>query len=91
MCSSLRNRVLQDKREKGGWAGRGRDQAEAEERRERERNVGQFVIEEGVGCSSTADKCDTLRQGLSRSKLDHSQIWGAGVLNHPALGARVDR
>lgn len=87
MCSSLRNRVLQDKREKGGWAGRGRDQAEER----RERNVGQFVIEEGVGCSTAADKCDTLRQGLSRSKLDHSQIWGAGVLNHPAFGARVDR
>lgn len=49
------------------------------------------VIEEGVCCSSMADKCHTLRQGLSRSKLAHSQIWVAAVLNHPRLGAGFDR
>lgn len=49
------------------------------------------VIEEGVCCSSTADKCHTLRQRLSRSKLAHSQIWVAAVLNHPRLGAGFDR
>lgn len=60
--------------------------------REREREKRwMVVIEEGVCCSRMADKCHTLRQGLSRSKLAHSQIWVAAVLNHPRLGAGFDR
>lgn len=92
MHSTLRNCVLQDRRVKGGWAGgcRDRDKPQAERKRERDKRW-MVVIEEGVCCSSMADKCHTLRQGLSRSKLAHSQIWVAAVLNHPRLGAGFDR
>lgn len=52
---------------------------------------GGLIIEARVDCSCMVHKCHNLRQRLSRSKLAHSQIWGAGVLNHHGLGARVDR
>lgn len=66
-----------------------------EEERERGGELGGWIIiEAGVCCSintGVTGKRHTLRQGLSGSELAHSQIWGAGVLNHPAPGATADR
>lgn len=79
-------------REKRAVGHRHRDKPGTERGRERKgRRGGWIIIEAGVDCSSMAGKCHTLRQRLSRSKLAHSQIWGAEVLNHPGLGTRVDR
>lgn len=79
-------------REKRAVGCRDRDKPRTERGRERKgRRGGWIIIEAGVDCSSMAGKCHTLRQRLSRSKLAHSQIWGAEVLNHPGLGTRVDR
>lgn len=66
------------KKRKEGRAGAGRDRDEP-------------PTEKGGEKESMVHKCHNLRQRLSRSKLAHSQIWGAGVLNHHGLGARVDR